>query len=91
MPGWVSLAFTCGGKWEWYHHEGLNVPIAEVRDHAAIIEAAEGPDAARDFRSLIKVKLDRAQRGELTEPDDGRPRLQRQPGRSAWSTSTANP
>ncbi|MGW3966840.1 hypothetical protein ACWED2_43975 [Amycolatopsis sp. NPDC005003] len=78
--GWVSFAFTSGGQWKWYEKEGVNVPIAEVQAHAADIEAAEGADAARDFRALIKAKLNRAERGELHEPGDGRPRLQLRPG-----------
>lgn len=81
MNSWrTSFAFSGGGEWDWYKENGKNVPYVEIKSENDLIEAAEGPDAARDFRKLIKVKLDKAERGELNEPEDGRPYLARQPG-----------
>ena len=71
-----SFAFDgVGGKWEWYEEDGLNVPIAEIRQHGDRIAAADGEHAARDFKALIAEKLKLAGRGQLQVPEDGRPHL----------------
>lgn len=78
--GRTSFAFKGGGVWFWYERDGTNVPIAEIRAHAESISRDEGPDAARDFMAMIRVKLKRAEQGQLIEPQEGRPYLARQPG-----------
>jgi hypothetical protein len=80
VAGRTSFAFDgVGGKWLWLERDGAKVPIDEMKAEGKSIESSQGIQAVRDFQALIKVKVERAARGELVEPEDGRPYLVRQP------------
>ena len=79
--GGASYAFDGrGGEWEWFEEQGRNVPIAEIRQQAAVIAGSDGRAASRDFLALVSTKIKLAEQGALAVPVDGRPHLFRAEG-----------
>ncbi|NKQ53326.1 hypothetical protein HFP15_10575 [Amycolatopsis sp. K13G38] len=68
--GQRSFACSGGGQWRFYTRNGVKVPLKEIRDEAAIVEARDGTVARDLFMEDVKAKLRSAERGELVRPDD---------------------
>ncbi|GAA4024934.1 hypothetical protein GCM10022247_56720 [Allokutzneria multivorans] len=79
FPNRSSFAFNGGGNWRWYEPNGINLPMREARQCAALIEATQGQVARDDFISAIMTKIKKAERGELEYPDDAKAGMARSP------------
>ncbi|GAA4018709.1 hypothetical protein GCM10022247_47920 [Allokutzneria multivorans] len=74
-----SFAYNGGGTWRFYEREGVNIPMAEIREHASAIAAVEGIAARNDFIATIRLKIKRAALGQLVPPADAKTRMARRP------------
>ncbi|WP_168200738.1 hypothetical protein [Allokutzneria sp. NRRL B-24872] len=79
MSARSSFAYNGGGDWRFYEREGVNIPMAEIREHASVIAAVEGIAARNDFIATIRLKIKRAALGKLVPPADAKTRMARRP------------